>query len=447
MTSLRKRLFVLLAAATGAVWLFAGAATFFWTRGEIERVLDTRLQEAARMVASLGAGSQIRPSDQTAPIPLPAEAASYQRQLACQLWSFDGRLVGRSSGAPDERRSDGGAGFSEKWINGEPWRVFTVEDANKGIRVLVGDRLGLRERLVAHLIAGLVLPALLILPLLAVLIWSSLGRGLLPLLALADKLRQRDAEDLSLVEAGAAPAEIRPLVDALNNLFSRLARAMKHERDITAFAAHEMKTPLAGLKTHAQVALAAKDPTLREASLKQILIAVDRTTRLVRQMLDLARMDAGLERPPVSEINIGSLLRELTESSRPPQATCAVSIDARLNDLVIHANREHALLALRNLHENAVAFTPADRSVRWSATADGTGAAIEDGGPGIPDEELPLVTQRFFRGRNKSAAGSGLGLAIVDLALRRMGATMKLRNKPQGEGLVAEIRWSDPAHH
>lgn len=441
MTSLRKRLFFILAAATGAVWLFAGAATFFWTRGEIERVLDTRLQEAARMVASLAAGSQIRPSDHTAPIPLPGEAAAYQHQLACQLWSFDGRLVAQSSGAPDVRLSDGGAGFSEKQINGEPWRVFTIEDADKGIRILVGDRLGLRERLVTNLIAGLVLPALLILPLLAALIWSSLGRGLRPLSALADKLRRRTADDLSLVEPGVSPIEIRPLVDSLNSLFSRLARALKHERDITAFAAHEMKTPLAGLKTHAQVALAAKDPVLREASLKQILVGVDRTTRLVRQMLDLARMDAGLDLSSASEVNIGSLLRDLVESSSPQQAPCVVSIDARLNDVVIRANRELALLALRNLHENAVAFTPADRSVRWSATADGAGVAVEDGGPGIPDEELPLVTQRFFRGRNKSATGSGLGLAIVDLALRRMGATMNLRNKAQGEGLVAEIRW------
>jgi two-component system sensor histidine kinase QseC len=181
--------------------------------------------------------------------------------------------------------SDLSSGFSDSVIGGEVWRVYAVQDTAKGIHVLVGDKLEQRERLVAHLIEGLLIPALLVVPLLGVLIWSSVRQGLRPLSILADSLRARGADDVTQIEASASPTEIRPILDALNGLFVKLATARKHERDVTAFAAHELRTPLAGLKTQAQVALAAEDPSIKEAALRQILVAVDQTARLVHQLL------------------------------------------------------------------------------------------------------------------------------------------------------------------
>ena len=112
--------------------------------------------------------------------PLP-EIASYERQLSCQIWSLDGRLVGRSRGAPNDSLGNQADGFSDQQVDGETWRVYAISDSAKGIRVLVGDRLGLRERLVSDLIKGLLWPAMLIVPLLGLLIWLILGRGLRPL--------------------------------------------------------------------------------------------------------------------------------------------------------------------------------------------------------------------------------------------------------------------------
>jgi two-component system sensor histidine kinase QseC len=133
------------------------------------------------------------------------EPASYERQLSCQIWSLDDRLVARSSGAPDARLTDHGAGFSERMVDGDSWRVYTIEDANKGVRVMVGDRLGLRDRLVTDLIKGLLAPALLIIPLLGILIWVSLGRGLRPLHAMAHDLQSRGGDDMNPIDARNAP--------------------------------------------------------------------------------------------------------------------------------------------------------------------------------------------------------------------------------------------------
>ncbi|MER2265981.1 ATP-binding protein [Methylobacterium oxalidis] len=438
MSSLRARLFGILLLATGLIWLSAVAWIYLGSKREVEQVLDTRLQEAARMVGSL-VGRVGNVGAAGAPVAF-APPGGYERQLSCQIWSLDGRMVARSSGAPERRLTDAPAGFSEREVDGETWRVFTVEDAEKGVRVMVGDRLGLRERLVADLIMGLVTPALLVVPLLGMLLWASLGRGLRPLRLMARDLARRDADDMSAIDAGRAPAEVRPLTDALNALFLKVEAARRHEREVTAFAAHELRTPLAGLKTQAQVAMAARDPDVAKAALGQILAAVDRTTRLVRQLLDAARLDAEADGPTVTEIDVGALVTETVESMRAPDGIVTV-IDPALRGFTMRGDPESLRLAVRNLHENAVQHMRTG-TVEWGRRQDGAGFYARDEGPGIPEEEIALVTTRFYRGRHRSDAGSGLGLTIAEAASRRSGARLRLRNRTDRSGLQAEIVWT-----
>lgn len=443
MTSLRTRLFLILVAATGTIWLFAIGWIYVGTRHEVEGVLDTRLQEAARMVISLVASKGIAGpagrTDGTSEIP------AYERQLSCQIWSLDGRLVARSSGTPSSRLSDTQSGFSERNIDGETWRVFTVEDTEKGIRVLVGDRRGIRQHLVTDIIKGLLAPTFLMVPLLGLLIWSSLNRGLRPLRTLASELQIRGADDMSPVLTGRAPSEILTMATSLNQLFSKVESARQHEREITAFAAHELRTPLAGLRTQAQVAINATDPTTREAALRQILVAVDRTTRLVRQLLAIANLDALHDPGRDAHINVGSAIEEINDTP-PDREHIRVEIDPSLDRTILTAKADLLILALRNLHENAMNHMPGPGVVRWSVERRTSEVVIvvEDEGPGIPHEELPLVTRRFFRGRYKSPAGSGLGLAIVELALRANDARLNLLNRSDRTGLRAEIIWPEP---
>lgn len=443
MTSLKRRLVLILLAATGVIWLCATGWIYASSRSELEHVLDTRLQEAARMVHSLVAGGNIAAAEAVAQATSPPEAG-YERQLSCQIWSLDGRLVAKSGGAPEEALAEPAEGFSQRTVNGEPWRVYTILDPDKGVRVMVGDRIGLRDRLVRDLVAGLLAPVILIVPLLGLLIWISVGRGLAPLHAVAGDIAARDGEDMRPVAPAAAPAEIRPLLEAINGLFAKVEAARRQERDVTAFAAHELRTPLAGLKTQAQIALAAHDAPTREGALRQILVSVDRTTRLVRQLLALAKLEGTPSPPPeaAGETDAGALLRDIVRQTAKPGAA-EVVVDDALDAVKLKGDHEALHLMLRNLHENAVEHTAEHAAgggtIAWRPCAGGL--CVEDEGPGIPEDELPLVTRRFYRGRSRSGAGSGLGLTIVSIAAARAGARFTLENRTDRTGLRATIAW------
>jgi two-component system sensor histidine kinase QseC len=442
MNSLRNRLFAILVVATGVIWMVAICWIYVGTCREIENVLDARLQEAARMASSL-IPIDTTPS-QSPPVQLRASDLNpNEHQLSCQIWSLDGRLVARSSGAPEEKLSDMPPGFSERLIDGETWRVYTLEDSTKGVRVLVGDRLGLREHLVTEIIKGLVAPTLLVLPLLGFLIWASLHRGLTPLRNITRELKDRDADDMNAIAMGRVPTEIQPLMAALNGLFTKVQAARLHEREITAFAAHELRTPLAGLRMQAQISMATDDKATRDAALRQILVSVDRTTRLVRQLLAISKLDATHGLVGETDVNLGDIVEEIIESVPLGKKTIQVLVDPALRRTSLVTNREFVTLALRNLHENAIGHMREDGVVRWLVESRNNiiTVAVEDEGPGIPDEEMRQVTNRFFRGRHKSVFGSGLGLSIVQLALRTIGAELNLINRTGGCGLRAEIIW------
>ncbi len=185
MRSIRARLFAILIVSTGAIWLSGFAWIYLSSRVEITHLLDRRLMEAARMVVSLVAepGSIEGGTGVLPPGGLESGAShvSYEHRLSCQIWAFDGHLVGRSSNAPMTKLGEDVGGFSERVVDGHTYRVYAEEDATKGVRVFVGDDLGLRQQVVSDLLRGLLVPAAVVLPLIALLIWISIRRGLRPL--------------------------------------------------------------------------------------------------------------------------------------------------------------------------------------------------------------------------------------------------------------------------
>lgn len=441
--SMRARLFLILIVTTGIVWLSAVAWIFYNTRSQVEHVLDARLMEAANMVSALMVKQDLvvpQSADLTAK-DLWEPRNGYERQLSCQIWSFEGNLISKSDTAPATELTAERTGYSETVINGEPWRVYAVENAELGVRVLVGDSLSIRNELVGNVIKGLLLPALLIMPILAGLIWLSVRSGLAPLNRMADSLSSRSASDFSPLPNENATVEIRPVIGALNDLFRRVADARERERNFTSFAAHELRTPLAGLKTQAQVALASNDPDIREKALSQIVQGVNRTGRLVRQLLDLAAVESQGAEIKVGVVNPGETLDYLrSELLAHTNEGIRVSIEDALFSVRISMNADLFTLAARNLLENAILHTKPGGTVacRLWTSDEFVSVSIDDEGPGIPAEEISQVTERFFRGRNKTTLGSGLGLSIVELALDHAGARLELNNLPSG-GLSANI--------
>lgn len=442
MTSIRSRLLTILIASTGLIWLFAVAWIYISTQAEVERVLDARLTEAARMVNSLLAERKVEmalASDTAddAPVQFQFGDASYERQLSCQIWSLDGKLIGRSEHAPSGQLTQSESGFSQSVINGETWRVYSIENASLGVRVMVGDSIAVRDRLVGDVVKGLAIPAILILPFLAGAIWISVRRGMRPLNDMATALSSRAANDLQPLPQQSLPDEIVPAVHALNGLFQRVQEAREREKNFTTFAAHELKTPLAGLKTQAQVALASQDGDVHENALRQIAAGVDRTSRLVRQLLDLSSVEASDRAPNASSIRIADIVRRIAADM--PSENARISIGG---DLEASQSTDAVLLtlAIRNLIENALLHSQGTVQVGIAQDAHHLRLSVEDDGPGISEDELPRVTERFFRGRSKSPTGSGLGLAIVKEAASRLDGRLIFENRlPSGLRATLEL--------
>ena len=431
--SIRLRLILVLTLATSAIWLSAALWINVSTRAQVERVLDARLAEAANMVSSLMADRRIALGDaaEQAAIALPKDTG-YSRHLSCQIWSMQGDLLGASSGAPEDVLSTAD-GFTTKRINGEPWRVYAVVNPGAGVRVMVGDRMEVRDRLVGDVVQGLLWPLAVIFPALALLIWVSVGRGLAPLAHLESALRSRQPDDLRPLPETPDPREIRPVRRALNSLFRRLDDVRRTERDFTAFAAHELKTPLAGLRTHAQIARMATDPAVRDRALAAIATSVDRTDRMVRQLLDLTAIDQGAA--PAERLELDALLADIVQRTEDQARARQVRLVTRADDLPpLHAPRILILSALRNLVENAIQHSPPGGTVSLTARRDGPGIrfTVRDQGPGIPPQDRDRVTDRFWRGSGREVHGSGLGLAIVAAAARHLGGRLDLGGDQNG---------------
>lgn len=440
MRSIRTRLFLILLAATGAVWLLAVLWTYLSTQREVERVLDARLTEAARMVSSLITDHHIDvaaavDAARTAKIPdgFNLHDGDYNRQLSCQIWSLQGDLVSRSESAPDTSLADHETGFAEKLVNGERWRVYAVVNPELGVRVLVGDSVEIRERLVGDVIKGQLVPALAILPVLAGLIWLSVGRGLSPLRQIADALALRTADELHAVDHSGAPREISPLLASLNALFQRVQEAREREKTFIAYAAHELKTPLSGLKTQAQVALRSDSDEVRANALSQISLSVDRTGRLVRQLIDLAAVDS-LENPSTAEaVAIKAMVDELLAEMVALSSSRGITVDRKISDdqLIRVASRTLLRLAVRNILENALQYAPRNSSVGIACahTDSGTMISVCDIGTGIDEKDEQRLKAHFQRGNSANALGSGLGLAIVEMALDKLGGRLSFERK------------------
>lgn len=452
MISMRARLFLILLVATGALWLSAILWIQHSTRAEVERVLDARLSEAGRMVSSLISDHRVDVAQAAATVqPAPfSEEADYVHQLSCQIWSLDGTLVGQSGSAPHHPLTLSDSGFSQNMVDGVEWRVYSVINADLGVRVMIGDSMQVRDRLVNDVTAGLLLPAVLIFPLLAGLIWVGIGRGLLPLNQIAQTLAARPATDLSPLPDAPVPREIRPMTAALNGLFRRVSDARAHERDFTAFAAHELKTPLAGLKTQAQIAAMAPDDATRRTALARLENGVARTDRMVRQLLDMAMIDAETETETQDQnaVPFANVIAEVVGDLTPLAQSRALNIvqDAGGSSPHLDENRFLLSAALRNLIENALLASSEGGDVCVTLRREGAFwvCAVLDRGPGIAATDRAQVTNRFFRGSAAQGQGSGLGLAIVTAAMARMGGTLRLAPR-KGGGEVAELLLPDAA--
>lgn len=282
--------------------------------------------------------------------------------------------------------------------------------------LVVAETMEKRTELANDIIKGVIIPQFIVLPVAVLLVWFGLSRGVAPLNALQQRLRARRPDDLSPIDEGAAPSEIAPLVGAMNELLDRLSANVQAQKRFVADAAHQLKTPLAGLRTQAELALRDASPDEMQASLRQLIMGSERATRLVNQLLLLARAEnphsAGL-----TSTDLNTIAHEQTLQWVPQALNLNTDLgfEGVHSPLLIAGNDILLAELLNNLIDNALRYTPSGGhiTVRVRRSAKHAILEVEDSGPGIAIEERERVFDRFYRVLGTQAEGSGLGLAIV----------------------------------
>ncbi len=447
-TSLAQRLTLTTLAFVAAIWAASVGVAWYVTRHELNELLDAHLAQTAALLAT----GEVDDDDDGV-----VQAATllhrYQSRVAFQIW-HKGRLRARSADAPEVPLADAQArGLSDRRIDGTAWRVFTAvrrEDGKLKDVIHVGEHVSARRHVLLASLRGTLLPLLLALPLLAAAIAWTVRRALRPLRTLSRSVAARQPQALeALPEDGVLP-EVRPLVQALNGLFRRVAEHLASERRFTADAAHELRTPIAAIRMQAQVAQGATQDAERAAALAATVAGCDRAAHLVEQLLQLARLEAdaadGVLAPaaPVDlAAAVGERLRELQAMAtgrgqrivfEPPPQPVPVPIAP-------------ALLAvlLRNLLDNALRYSPAGATVRVAVAGGSAGAGavlgVEDSGPGLDEAAIARLGERFFRVLGSGQSGSGLGWSIVQRLARLHDLQLQIDRSPELGGLRVRVRW------
>lgn len=465
-TSIRRRLLITLLLIITFIGSLTVVLSYYDAQHEVQELFDAHLAQSARVLQALllpellhGKQQELQSLlqlSQNFPSQIQASGEEagpygheYERKLAFQVWDKQEQLVLKSASAPEEPLSTRGMklhnrGYSDEQVLGDLWRVFNLWDTDELFLIQVAERYDVRQELTQDISSRLIAPALLALPILGIMIWVGVGRGLAPVRHVTEEVTRRDPQNLQPMEVGPIPEEIRPLVLELNELFDHLKHALENERRFTDDAAHELRTPLASLKTQAQVALRAVDEQEKHKALNQLVAGVDRATHLLEQMLTLARLDPKGQEIKREELFIYPLIADVVAQVVPDALKKKINVELSGEEhTLVNADATMLSILIRNLVDNAVRYTPEGGQIKVSIVKENNHAVLRvmDNGPGIDDGLQQRVFDRFYRVVGNKVRGCGLGLAIVKQIADLYNIKLKLTNNTPDKGLTAEAEF------
>ena len=333
-------------------------------------------------------------------------------------------------------------GFSTHQLGTVRWRTYTFIMPDTRLLVQLSEQIDVRENSIDHWLIHTFWPLFIMLPLLGIIIWLVIGDSMKRLHRVAQILEQRDPLSLELISVRHIPQEVIPLIVALNHLFQRVDAALENEHEFTSNAAHELRNPLAALKTRIQSFQIKSQKAKEKTFLLDMEKGVDRISHLLDQMLILARADTRQRQIAQKAFD----LYQLTEQEFAELAHKGIEKELQLSLFgdrqTINGDTEAIRILVRNLIDNAMKYTPEGGSVRVSVMKQGQHVelVIEDSGPGIPPEQREALFQRFKRGSHQHmAAGSGLGLAIIRRIAELHRAAVLLQTPDNGQGLRVRV--------
>lgn len=437
--SLRRQLLLWITAPVLAAGFLTALLAFAFSWHEIEEVYDAQLVHSAKVLLQL---TEHEIADNgSAVINLGAENPNlshrYEKKMAFRLWYKD-KLVTQSVNAENFGAFEAPPGFSDQLINNKPWRFFVFVDPDRQLRVETSERYAIRYELIGQLMTSLVAPALLFIPAIMLVVWFGVRRSLRPLLDLSHSVDQRHATDLTPVDSNAIPAEVLPLVQALNRLFTRLTESFRREREFTDHAAHELRTPLAAMKTQTQVLIkkAGTVPECRDG-LDNLHATIIRSTHLVEQLLSMARLQN--ETLPLIATDMAECVREAVDATSAAAREKGTAIILSVPEtMTLQGHPDSLVMMVRNILDNAVKYTPPGGTI--TITLNQEYLVICDNGPGLSDSDKTRVFERFVRADKSGQTGSGLGLSIAKWVADMHKARMTLSDNPP-HGLTVTVQW------
>ncbi|WP_036169197.1 ATP-binding protein [Massilia sp. 9096] len=435
--SLRGRLLWYLLAAITLAAIAQAAIAYRTALNDANDIFDYHMQQ---MALSLRSRAPLATSDDGAPpgdAPVPGSD-----DMVVQVWSPDGVRVFRS--ASHARLPQLAVlGFSNVKANGTTYRIFSIQTSNQTVQV--AQDLAVRRAMAGNLALRTIGPIGVMMPILMLVVWLVVSRSLDPVARVRRQVAARQADDLSPVSDAGLPDEVRPLVQELNLLFGRVRTAFDAQQNFVADAAHELRTPLAALKLQVQSLARSDSAEAKDVAVARLNAGIERATRLVEQLLVLARQEASAATgtPPQNVDLAGVARRAVADLVGVAQAKDIDLGLQRADAAEVRGQPDALMILLRNLVDNAIKYTPGggtvDVSVQHDPGARAIVVTVEDSGPGIPPEERERVFDRFYRVPGSDAAGSGLGLAIIKAIAERHGAVLALGQSAMLGGLEARV--------
>ncbi|TBL74276.1 two-component system sensor histidine kinase QseC [Obesumbacterium proteus] len=445
--NLRLRLILGFIVLIVITWVCASALAWNQTRDTVDELFDTQQMLFAKRLTALNIDDLAVKNPQ---LPRSKKMVRHSHgdldddALAFAIFTVEGKMVlNDGDNGPDLQYHYRRDGFTEGTLQDDKdlWRLVWLTTPDGKYRVVVGQEWDYRQEMAIDIVKAQLLPWLIALPIMVLLLIWLVTRELAPMKRLAKRLYQRRPDDETPLPLDAIPSEVKPLVEALNSLFTRTGDMLVRERRFTSDAAHELRSPLAALKVQTEVAQLAQDDTeMREHALTNLTEGIERATRLVDQLLTLSRLDSLSGLDDVQDIALQDVLQTGVMDHYHKARTSGVELMLDIRQTPPPRRAQPLLLALlvRNLLDNAIRYSPRGSTVK--ITLDAHSFSVEDNGPGVSPEYLKRIGERFFRPPGQEKTGSGLGLSIVQRIATLHGMTTHFSDGETG-GFRVEIRW------
>lgn len=437
--SLRGRLLWFLLAAISIAAVVQASVAYRSALDNADQIFDYHMQQ---MALALRSSAPLSNGEVQAGL----EAEAENNELMVQVWTPDGVQVFRTD-SRTRLPQHAVLGFSNVNENNTTYRVFSIQTPTQTLQV--AQDMAVRRNMAGNMALRTVGPIAIMMPILMLVVWWVISNSLEPVARVRKQVAARQADDLSPVSDAGLPDEVLPLVQELNLLFGRVKTAFDAQQHFVADAAHELRTPLAALKLQALSLERAESGEARSVAIGRLTAGIERATRLVEQLLILARQEAsdvsGAKSAPVA---LADLARRAVADMAAAAQGKGIDLGLQRADAVVVTGQADALMILmRNLVDNAVKYTPAGGTVDMEVLSEEEGPllTVQDSGPGIPADERERVFDRFYRVAGSEANGSGLGLAIIKAIAERHGATLTLGQSERLGGLLVQIRFPAPA--